>query len=448
MSCWPRWNLVPSIAFIVALFLASSPAQAQKSDTKRSTELAGFKTVDSALTTTIRKTSTTQVGSPAYLGVSLTPEAGMLVVSGVDDHSPAAKAGLLVGDVLLKIDGKPIKSAEVFRTLLQTKNPGELAQMTVQRDEESRELTAKLIATSRVMQPGQQRAIMGVLIDDTVAGPGATLKTVTAGMPAEKAGLRAGDVILKIDGQMLSAGVRLNDVMFEKNPGDVLALLIKAQGKEKTVKVQVVAEQQPKGFKAKAWDTRGIKTWRKDVYNLAIVCVEFPDVKHNDKITSKDWQDALFSEKTYNTTSVTGQKVFGSLRDYYLEQSFNKLHVEGKCFDFVTVGKKRSDYAAAMGNAKTALLGEALDKLYERDGKDVLDGYDGIFFLYAGERVQTNRGGLYWPHRATFNHKGKPWSYYIVQEGGAKMCDISVICHEFGHMLGLPDLYEIGRAHV
>ena len=190
------------------------------------------------------------------------------------------------------------------------------------------------------------------------------------------------------------------------------------------------------------WDTRANKAWKKDIYRLAIVCIEYPDVKHNAKITAKDWQDSLFSEKVYTKKSITEQKVYGSLRDYYLEQSFQKLHVEGKCFDFVTVSKKRTEYAAAnTGPAKTALLGEALDKLLERDGKDALDDFDGIFFLYAGDRVQTNRGGLYWPHKANFTHKGKSWPYFIVQEGGARMCDISVICHEFGHMLGLPDLY-------
>src|SRR5439155_7125683 len=65
-----------------------------------------------------------------------------------------------------------------------------------------------------------------------------------------------------------------------------------------------------------------------------------------------------------------------------------------------------------------------------------------VFFMHAGGRVQTVRGGLYWPHRSSFSHEGKRWPYFICPEGGAgQMANISVICHEFGHMLGLPDLY-------
>jgi M6 family metalloprotease-like protein len=129
--------------------------------------------------------------------------------------------------------------------------------------------------------------------------------------------------------------------------------------------------------------------------------------------------------------------------DYYKEISYGKFAVQGHFVGWVEASKKRAAYSTGSGTSvreKTALLTEAMDKLLKKD-KDALKDYDGIFFLYAGGRVQTTRGGLYWPHRATVRHNGKSWPYFIVQEGGDRMTDISVFCHEFGHMLGLPDLY-------
>ena len=53
---------------------------------------------------------------------------------------------------------------------------------------------------------------------------------------------------------------------------------------------------------------------------MAVICVEYPDVKHNEKATVKDWENAFFSRGTYNTVNAVGQPVFGSMNDYYEEQ--------------------------------------------------------------------------------------------------------------------------------
>ncbi len=107
-------------------------------------------------------------------------------------------------------------------------------------------------------------------------------------------------------------------------------------------------------------------------------------------------------------------------------------------FDFVAVSKKRAEYGP--GN-RFALFNEALDKLLARDGKEPLKNFDGLFFLYAGRQAPSVRGGIYWPHRATLRYQGRWWPYFICPEGGPAMSSISVVAHEFGLMLGLPDLY-------
>jgi M6 family metalloprotease-like protein len=68
-------------------------------------------------------------------------------------------------------------------------------------------------------------------------------------------------------------------------------------------------------------------------------------VKHNDKITPKDWENEFFSRKLYASTSATGQQVYGSVNDFYIEQSSGTMRVEGKMLGWLEVAKNRMDYS-------------------------------------------------------------------------------------------------------
>ena len=399
--------------------------------------LPEFRTVDQAVKGQIRKGGDSPVAQSGYLGVSVVADSrGRLQIVDVAAESAAAKAGLLAGDVLTDFGDE-----EQLRDRIHAAAPGDDLKLSVERKGSSLDVTAKLGAISRPMKLAERRAIMGVQMGEAAEGGGAPITRLTPGSGAEKAGLKSGDVLLKVDGAPITASNQVSDSLAERKPGDVVTVVVQHNGTTEEVKVTLgsdpATEERGAGF------FRGGSYWKKDVYRLAVVRIEYPDVKNNAKIEAKDWDEALFSKDAYSKkNSVTGQAVFGSLNDYYQEQSCGALRIEGKVFDWVEVGKKRADYMPGTSqNEKNAYISEALAKLAERDGKDALKDFDGLFLMYAGDRVTTNRGGLYWPHRGNANVQGKRWPYFIVPEGGQRMGSISVIAHEFGHMLGLPDLY-------
>ncbi len=187
-----------------------------------------------------------------------------------------------------------------------------------------------------------------------------------------------------------------------------------------------------------------------DALKLALVLIEFPDVKHNAKITPKDWEQEFFSTKSY-TRTATGQTAYGSLNDFYSELSSGLFHVQGKAFEAVQVSRNRLEYSttgstagtgsARGGNGDSTLLREALDKLAAREGANVLNGYDAMAFLYAGGVAARELTSVYWPHSSMMAYRNRRFRYLVAAEGGRRMTDISTMCHEFGHVLGLPDLY-------
>jgi M6 family metalloprotease-like protein len=400
-------------------------------------DLSVYRTVEQAVVAKIARSAGPAGAVPGFLGWYVGPVgSGKLTVLEVSADSPADRAGVRPGDIVQKIDGVSVKDEAEVGEIIHARPPGTAVKLTLSRDGKPIELKATVEAPSRPMALGRQRAILGVQVDTVKDGEGLRIDQVTADSAADRAKLKVGQIILKVDDVAVPTGEKLTEILNTHKPDDQVTLTLLVADKTVEAKVRLGAEAS--GDRPRGGFNRGGGYWTRPVFRLAIVCVEYPDIKHNPKITAEAWEDAMFSQGTYTKTNVTGQPCHGSLRDYYLEQSFGALRVEGKAFSYVEVSKKRGEYST--GN-RTALLTEALDKLLDRDGKDALKDFDGVFFLYAGERFQVPRGSLYWPHRANVSHNGKRWPYFICPEGGSRMANISVFCHEFGHMLGLPDLY-------
>lgn len=96
-----------------------------------------------------------------YLGVGLTelspelrahfgvPEDAGVMVSSVEDGSPADKAGVKVGDIIASLDGKDVKSSWDVRAQVRQLKEGEQVPMTVYRDGKAQNLSASIVLRER-----------------------------------------------------------------------------------------------------------------------------------------------------------------------------------------------------------------------------------------------------------------------------------------------------------
>lgn len=406
-------------------------------------DLTGYRTVDQAITAKVTKGGPVAVVPRVpFVGLALVTDKGLLVVEDVATESPAAKAGIRKGDILRKADAKDVKNDDEWEDILKSKAPNEALRLSLTRDAKPMEVTVMLAPLSRPMSLAKQLPYLGVRTSTVKDGEGVQIDEIIPGSPAERARLKIGEVILRLDDTALDSPTKFADLINAKKPDDTITLTLLLAEKRVEMKVILGAEADGSG---RGWNNRGGRGigggyWTKPAYKIAIINVEYPDAKHNPKITAKAWDDAMFSKGGTYKATATGAVAYGSMHDYYWEQSYQQLKIEGKSFEHVEVSKKRMEYGTTNSN-RTALLGEAMDKLLAREGKDALKDFDGVFFIYAGERASVPRGSLYWPHRSSFTHNGKRWDYFICGEGGMRMGNISVFCHEFGHMLGLPDLY-------
>ena len=402
--------------------------------------LPDYRTVKTAITATIQKEKNGEPKGAGFLGIEAASDSrGRLVISDVATDSPASHAGLQAGDTILQVGQDKPRTAYEMRDGLQQKSAGDSVKIMVERKNRKITLQATLGPASRPMKLAEQRGLLGVQVSAVEEGEGLRVTRVTSGLPADKAGVKTGDVLLKMNDTPLIGSSSLTDMLATREAGEKVKVVYRRGDEE----VQFEGELAPDESSERSSVSR--TPWRKPIYRLGVVRVEFADTEHNDAVADAEWEDFFFSENTYrDKTNATGQKVYGSVNDFYRELSRGQLRVTGKVFDWIELSKNRADYSQGTANTRTrsAFFNEVLDALIEREGADALLDFDGLQFIYAGGRFPTaNRGTLFWPHRGSTTYKGKRWPYIICAEGGSRMANISVFCHEFGHILGLPDQY-------
>ena len=132
------------------------------------------------------------------------------MVEEVFPDSPAEKAGIDVGDVIVAVDGQTISGSGDLRTTIGLKRSGDKVRLTVNRDGKSLRFTAtlgeldsepELIAGD--IHPGLAGAEFATYDGNSqpYSGSGVLITSVAPGSPAEFRGLQANDVITLVNQQ-------------------------------------------------------------------------------------------------------------------------------------------------------------------------------------------------------------------------------------------------------
>jgi len=139
------------------------------------------------------------------------------VVTQVEADSPAAKAGLKVGDVITELNGKEVSDSGQLQVEVGETSPGTKIQLGVERDGKNLSVPVTLEAMGSRDHQGEESSDAGHgkprwglgLSDITpdlreqLQAPGdvhgAVIDRVTPGSPADDAGLQRGDIIVSVD---------------------------------------------------------------------------------------------------------------------------------------------------------------------------------------------------------------------------------------------------------
>jgi Do/DeqQ family serine protease len=128
-------------------------------------------------------------------------------VADVQANSPAAQAGLKVGDVVRALNGRPVRGAAELRARLSVVPVGETVDLRVQRNNEAHTLKARIGELEKGQVTGGQtipELAGAVLAEAERAGlrgrnRAVAVAGVEAGSPAFEHGLRAGDLIIGVN---------------------------------------------------------------------------------------------------------------------------------------------------------------------------------------------------------------------------------------------------------
>jgi serine protease Do len=175
-------------------------------------------------------------------------EAKGALVSQVNKNSPAAEAGIKVGDVIVRYNRKEVEDTRQLRNLVAGTAPGSSVSIEVIRNGKHESLTATIgklsaetpAAGAAPSGGGDQLASLGLRVQTLTRQlaqqygleneKGVVITAVQDGSVASMAGLQAGDLIVEADRQTVTNVTELESVLAKSKNKDRVLLLVKRKG--------------------------------------------------------------------------------------------------------------------------------------------------------------------------------------------------------------------------
>lgn len=212
-----------------------------------------------------------------FIGVGTSSVAEGLKVDYTVANTPATQYGVLAGDIILTLDGVPMRSQSELLRERDKHQQGDAFRLVILRNGVQQTIDAKFKACSeeelqayteksermaadiearmedmQIMFIEQQmnriqvgeRAILGVYENSEVNVKGLAIGTVIPGKGAQVAGLQSGDVVVNVDGQTVTGTTTLRNALASHKPGDVVTVVYQREGQTMQVKTTLSSDIQ------------------------------------------------------------------------------------------------------------------------------------------------------------------------------------------------------------
>jgi serine protease Do len=199
-------------------------------------------------------------------GHNLTVKEGAYV-NEVADDSPADSAGLNEGDIILEFNGKRIETADDLTEAVRGTAPGTKVSIKVNRNGESKSLSATIRKGAKrssfaIGAPRGTRVMMNMFNTETEGmelmelnkqlgeyfeapgGSGVLVTRVEQKEPAAEAGIKAGDVLVKVGNDAVKDAGDVREALADKEEGTKVPVELLRKGKKMTVTLVVSDEEE------------------------------------------------------------------------------------------------------------------------------------------------------------------------------------------------------------